>query len=151
MKGRALLYDPRPNRYPWPTRPHSIYTVNSPDAEVQAAERPGARNRPRIIIGATCLTVVACAAAYYFPGRDGDALWTLEPGSGTLDGAQPEWGACALSMLRYTGVCAENVYLMARVTVKTKSGGTASRISQLNGYLADLSDPTRVRIVFTET
>ena len=90
-------------------------------------------------------------AEHYFPDREGDALWTLEPGSGTLDGAEPEWGACALSTPSHTGVCAENINLMARVTVKTKSGGTASRIARLNGYLADLSDATRIRIVFTET
>ena len=97
--------------------------MNSPDAEVPTAERAGVGRR-RLIVGAVCLAVVACA----------------------LDAAEPDWNPCAAGAA-YAGVCAGDILVGVWGTVESESGETGRGVV-LYRYLADLSDPANIRVVF---
>lgn len=67
--------------------------------------------------------------------------WSLVPGSTDLDATRPDWDRCGLYRDEI-GVCVDSIYV-------TASHGHDHPYAQVQtGYLADISDPDQIRVVF---
>lgn len=79
---------------------------------------------------------------------DSTATWSLEPGGTDLATLLPDWGACGQPYEEKVGVCVNGIRVAARFVVRSRAGVDETFTRARTGYLADISDPDQIRIVF---